>query len=70
MWVDHDNSELICTPRYLTDDTLASEQSPTKMMGGGIAQPLFLDMIIEQHFAGCSERLLSLIQVATAVTSH
>ena len=39
-------------------------------LGGGIVQLLSLDVSIEQHFAGCSERLLSVIQVASAVTSH
>ena len=56
MWDDHDRSELICTPRYLTEATLASGQLPTKMIGGGIAQLLFLEMSIEQHLAGWSDK--------------
>ena len=60
-WGDQDRSELICIPRYFTNETVARGVPSTIKHGGGLMF-FFLEMSIEQHFAGCRESSELLIQ--------
>ena len=52
-WGDQERSELICSPRYLTDETIARGVPSTVMQGGGSLEFLFLVKRIYYRAAFC-----------------
>ena len=66
-WGDQNRSELICIPN-ITNETVA-RGVPSTIKHGGDLMFFFLEMSMEQHFAGCGESSELLIQVTLASTS-
>ena len=67
-WGDQDRSKLICIPKYFTNETVARGVLSTIKHGGSLMF-FFLEMSMEQHFAGYRESSELLIQATIASMS-